>query len=214
MFKYKPRQPMQVLLRLLDYEIKNDVHAEVLEVLGRGIKAASTRIDRAAKSAPDEYEDAVTDTEVEVIEGLLGTAYVVCQTRITAIAQAALRCRTWLVADGLAFTAFGDRDHEVRGIGPRFDAQSSKVELLWALANYFKHRDEWSPASWTNPQGPERHTVPVILSAGLESSSNGNLRSGAEALGSQDYAGISVLQMVVREWADQVREEIRKTAGL
>jgi hypothetical protein len=103
MFKYKPRQPTQVLLRLLDYEIKNDVHAEVLDVLGRGIKAASTRIDRAAESGPDEYEDAVTDTEIEVIEGLLGTAYVVCQTRITAIAQAALRCRARLVADGLAF---------------------------------------------------------------------------------------------------------------
>jgi hypothetical protein len=185
-----------------------------VDVLGRGIKAASTRIDRAAESGPDEYEDAVTDTEIEVIEGLLGTAYVVCQTRITAIAQAALCCRTRLVADGLAFAAFGDRDHEVRRIGPRFDSQSSKVELLWALANYFKHRDEWSSASWTNPQGPERHTVPVILSAGLESGSNGNLRSGAKALGSRDYAGISVLQMVVREWADQVREEIRKTAGL
>jgi hypothetical protein len=53
-----------------------------------------------------------------------------------------LRCRARIVANGLTLTAFGDRDHDVRRIGPRFDAQSSKIELRWALANYFKHRDE------------------------------------------------------------------------
>jgi hypothetical protein len=212
MFKYMPRKAMQVSLRLLDYEIKNDVHAEVLDVLGRGIKTAVTRIDRAAESGPDEYEDAVTGTEIDIIEGLLGTAYVACQTRIAAIAQSALRCRTRIVADGLVFAAFGDRDYEVRCLGPRFDAQWSKIELLWALANYFKHRDEWSSNSWINLQGPERRTVSVILSAGLEPGSNGNLRTGAKALGSVDYADISVLQTVIREWADQVREEIRQTA--
>jgi hypothetical protein len=214
MFKYRPLKAMQVSLRLLDYEIKNDVHAEVLDVLGRGIKAAATRIDRATETGPDEYADAVTNTEIEIVEGLLGTAYVVCQSRITAIAQAALRCRTRIISDGLMFAAFGDRDHEVRRLGPRFDAQRSKVELLWAFANYFKHRDEWTSDSWTNPQGLERHTVPAILSAGLEPRSNGNLRTGAEALGGLDNADISVLQTVIREWADQIREEIRQTAGL
>jgi hypothetical protein len=99
-------------------------------------------------------------------------------------------------------------------MGPRFDARWSKIELLWALANYFKHRDEWSSHSWTDPKGPEQHTVPVILAAGLKPGSTGNLRRGAEALGNSDYADMSVLQTVIREWADQVREAIRQTAGL
>jgi hypothetical protein len=99
-------------------------------------------------------------------------------------------------------------------MGPRFDAQWSKIELLWALANYFKHRDEWSSLSWTNPQGLERHTVPVILAAGLKPGSTGNLRAGVAALGNQDYENVSVFQTVIREWADQVREAIRLTAGL
>jgi hypothetical protein len=213
MFKYRPRNAMQVLLRLLDYEIKNDVHAEVQDVLGRAIKAATARIDRSAESGPDEYAEAVTNTEIEVIEGLLGAAYVVCQTRITAIAQSALRCRARIVADDPVFVAFGDRAHEVRRSGPRFDVQWSKIELLWALANYFKHRDEWSSDSWTNPQGSAAQTIRVILSAGLKPSSNGNLRTGVNALGSLDYADTSVLQTVIREWADQIREEIRQTAG-
>jgi hypothetical protein len=193
-------------------ELAGGPHRTDTDVLGRGIKAAAARIDRAAKSGPDEYADAVTDTEIVIIEGLLGVAYVVCQTHITAIAQAALRCRARTVTDGLKFTAFGDRDHEVRCMGPRFDAQWSKIELLWALGNYFKHRDEWSSDSWTNPQGLERHTVPVILAAGLEPGSNGNLRAGAEALGNPDYADTSVFQRVIREWADQVRKAIQQTA--
>jgi hypothetical protein len=214
MFKYQPRTALQILLRLLDYAIRNDTHEEVLDVLGRAIRAACARIDRAAKSGPDEYADAVIDTEVEIIEGLLGAAYVVCQTQITAIVQAALSCRAQVLRDGLAFPAFGDRDHEVRCMGPRFNVQWSKIEVLWALANYFKHRDEWSSDTWTNPQRLERHTVPVILAAGLKPSSNGNLRDGAKALGNPDFADIVVFQTVIRGWADQVREAIRQTAGL
>lgn len=129
----------------------------------------------------------------------------VCQTQITAIVQAVLRCRALAVKEGLAVTAFGDRDYEVRHIGPRFDAQYSKVEILWALANYFKHHDEWSSRSWTSKQGPERHTIPVILAAGLQPGSNGNLRTGAKALGNPDYADMAAFQTAIREWADQVR---------
>jgi hypothetical protein len=205
---------MQVLLRILDYAIQNDAHAEVLDVVGRGIDAAVARINRATETGPDEYAEAVTDTEIEIIEGLLGTAYVVCQTQITAITQAALRCRAQAIIDGFTFTAFGSQGYDVRRIGPRFDSKSSKIELLWALANYFKHRDEWSPDSWADPQGQQRRTIPVIIAAGLEPRSNGNLRSGAKALGHSDYVDMSVLQTLIREWADQVRRAIRLTVGL
>jgi hypothetical protein len=214
MFKYKPRTAMQLCLRLLDYAIESDAHKEVLSVLGRGINAAGARIHRAENSDVDDYVEAVTDSEIENIEGLLGAAYVVCQTQITTIVQAARRCRAHAVEDGRAFTAFGDSDHEVRRIGPRFDAQYSKVEVLWALANYFKHRDEWSSNSWTSPQGRERHTISAISAAGLGPGSNGNLRTGAEALGNPGYADMTVFQTIIREWADQVRTALQQAARL
>jgi hypothetical protein len=213
MFKYSPRSATQILLRLLDYEIKIDVHSEVLSVLGQGIKASSTRINRADALGADDYAEAVVDAEIEIIEGLLGAAYVVCQTRVTAIAQAALHCRARIIADGLAFTSFGDKDYEVRRRGPRFNGQFSQIELLWALANYFKHRDEWPSDVWSNPQGLARHTVAVLLPAGLQPCSNGNLRTGAEALGMPEYADTTVLENTIRKWADEVREEIWRSAG-
>jgi hypothetical protein len=38
--EYKPRTARQVLLRVLDYEIQNDAHADVLDVGIRPVRAA------------------------------------------------------------------------------------------------------------------------------------------------------------------------------
>jgi hypothetical protein len=56
---------------------------------------------------------------------------------VTAVTQAALRSRQAARDDGLTFTAFGGKAHEVRAIGDRFDTNYSKIEVLWALANYY-----------------------------------------------------------------------------
>ncbi len=61
---------------------------------------------------------------------MLGVSYVVCQAQITAVVQAALN-----VPD------HGLNARGVRALGPRFNDDYSRVEVLWALANYFKHRD-------------------------------------------------------------------------
>jgi hypothetical protein len=132
MFKYKRRPAITIFLLLLDHAIENDTYPEVLDVLGRGIEEAVARID-AAKTGSDDYAEVVIDTETEIIEGLLGAAYVVCQTQITAIAQAALDCRARIIKDGLAFTAFGDRDYEVRRMGARFDTQWSRSNCFGRL---------------------------------------------------------------------------------
>jgi hypothetical protein len=183
MAKYKPRSAAQIRFRLLRYAIEDDTCEGVLGVLAEGVTTAAARIERAEEQGPDEFAEAVADDEIRIIEGLLGAAFIVCQTQITAVTEAALRCRAHAIRGGLSFPAFGDKNHEVRRLGPRFDARWSKIEVLWALANYFKHHDEWPPRTWTNPRGLARFTVPVISAAGLQESSSGNLRTGAEALG-------------------------------
>lgn len=134
----------------------------MLSALGSGIRAAAKRIDSGSEE--------VADYEVEIVENLLGVAYVTCQPQITAIVQAVLR----LPDHGVDARALRDR-------GPRFDSNYSKVEVLWGLANYFKHRDEWSRNTWTNPPNKmTERTVKAITPAGLECGSSGNLRTGAK----------------------------------
>ncbi|MGH6681659.1 MAG: hypothetical protein ACREDL_22600, partial [Bradyrhizobium sp.] len=44
----------------------------------------------------------------------------------------------------------------------------------------------------------------------LQPSSNGNLRSGAEALGNPGYEDTSVFETIIGEWANLVRDAILK----
>ena len=75
-------------LRLLDYAIgaEADAYEDVLIALSAGIRKSAQRIDRAPKD-----DDAFIADETQVIENVLGTAYVVCQNEITAVVQAVLR---------------------------------------------------------------------------------------------------------------------------
>jgi hypothetical protein len=191
-FVYKRRSPLGIPLRLLDYAITADSYESVLSAVASGIRAAEKRINSGGEE--------VAEYEVEIIENLLGVAYVTCQPQITAIVQAVLRSP----GHGLNARALRDR-------GPRFDGSYSRVEVLWGLANYFKHRDEWSRDTWTNPPNKmTEHTVKVITAAGLECS---NLRTGAEALGNTAYSDVGVFQEIIRAWSADVREHIRSKFG-
>jgi hypothetical protein len=87
-FVYRKRTAVDGRLRLLDYAIgaEADAYEDVLIALSAGIRKSAQRIDRAAKE-----DDAFIADETQVIENMLGTAYVVCQNEITAVVQAALR---------------------------------------------------------------------------------------------------------------------------
>ena len=195
-FVYKRRTALDVRLQLLDIAIKADTYENVLSALGRGIREAVGRVE----TGPN--DDAVIDYETEIIENMLGTAFVVCQAQANAVLQAALKIPGQTM-----------KDYEIRKLGPRFDGNYSKVEVLWALANYFKHRDEWGRSMWSNPGKREKSTVDAIKAAGLSVGSTGNLRMGAEALGNRSYTDAGVFYGVVRDWSEKVGEDARRLTG-
>jgi hypothetical protein len=133
MFTYRARSVLSVKLRLLDLAVESDVHASVLEELGRVIMRCDERI----AGAPT--DDFAIDMNCDLIESLLGTAYFVCQTKITSVTATAA-------------ALVGKDDHEIRRMGDRFNSEFSKVEVLWPLGNYFKHRDEWELSEFPSNQ--------------------------------------------------------------
>jgi hypothetical protein len=195
-FVYRPRGLLSVPLRLLDLATGADSYESVLVALGRGIRAAKERIDHGG----DEY----AESEVEVVENLLGVAFVACQPQITAVVEAVMNLPN-----------HGCNRRALRARGPRFDGNYSKVEVLWELANHFKHRDQWPRDTWTNPPNKlTEHTVKVITAAGLRyNSTGGNLRTGAEALGNTVFSDVTVFQEIIRSWSTDVRGHIRTKFG-
>jgi hypothetical protein len=193
-FVYRRRSPLWRDLRLLDLAIAADPYESVLIALGAGIRAAEKRVKRGG--------DEIAEYEVEVIENLLGVAFVTCQPPITAVVEAAMR----LPNHGL-------ERRGLRALGPRSSANYSQVEVLWELANYFKHRDQWFPNTWRNPPKVSEQTVAVITAAGLSHGSGCNLRTGAEALGNSAYTDVMKFQEIIRSWSTDVREHIRSKFG-
>lgn len=203
MSTYRPPTALDIHLRLLDYAIgaDTDAYEDVLITLGAGVRKAVDRIDRAPND-----DDAFIVDETQVIENMLGTAYVVCQNEITAVVQAALKVDDTAKASIFQGSKPAERESNVRALGPQFDRTFSKVEVLWHLGNYFKHRDEWDPRTW---DGANKFTVDAIKAAGLEPLDSGNLRQGAAALGNTKFADMGVFQEVISSWSDDVRKHIR-----
>jgi hypothetical protein len=214
-YKYKPRSEAQIRFHLLKGAIGDRAYVTVLDVLANAIEAAIAEIEQAKKNElPDEILDGVVEDETQIIESLLGVAFVVCQIQITAVTKAALDCRAAAEREGLPLPPFGKKEFDVWNFGSTVAGYHSKIEVLWQLANYFKHRDAWSSETWTNPDGLAKYTIPVITAIGLEQGSNGNLRTGAEALGNGDYATMKIFEDIISDWANQVREAIGRTLGL
>ena len=224
-------------LSSLDDEISNNTYSEVLSVLGDAVKAAVDRADSARNSQNPDIAEIVPEMEGEIIGNLLGAAYLVCQPKITAVVQAALAARSQVMGEkpNSCFSAFGCKPEDVRRCGESFGRGYSKVEVLWHLGNYFKHSGEWRldgpmeldgdieknpnakhtipviehiELDWDMKNSNAKHTIPVIKAAGLSPATSGNLLTGAEVLGNDEYSNMTAFTKIIDGWSEDVREHI------
>lgn len=150
----------------------------------------------------------------EIAATLIGSAFVVCQVKI---------CRVTCAVrfDQECAHKFGRRDDRpeddyiVRGQSKGLDGKvvHSKVDIIWHLANYFKHADEW-PRDWKikrkNPRTIERveYTISAITVAGLspQKSYVDNIEQGANFFGTDGGANLLALSSVVNDWSNSIIE--------
>jgi hypothetical protein len=103
------------------------------------------------------------------------------------------------------------------------------VEVVNAIANYWKHHDE--AATYLVPQdeflelqwdisglGPnERNTVKIVSTLGMSPGSSANLRTAIPVLGMIDYHDLSPLRRILEAWAhhlaQKVEEALRELSG-
>ncbi len=190
-------------------ECRDDRSVRILEDLGRLI-AVSERLCEDAEAHPEnESAEYVIDAETEYVEELIGSVFLVLQTRIRRVTKAAEAVDAALRAAGRSpipeFTNGGIKTIQ----GPFGATDKSLVALIWAIANYYKHRDEWPPAVWTDDHDPSiersRKTRRIIRLAGVERSGSGNMRRCLEFLGVHPYSGCAELGERVQAWATAVK---------
>ena len=112
------------------------------------------------------------DDALEHTESLLGIAFVMAQTYIAGTVSDANQ----LMGAGGRLT----KEQLLKDYGDRLaETAVTKVELCDAIANYFKHHDEWT--SWST-MGRNQKTVSILRAAGLQENDEFPCRKAADIL--------------------------------
>ena len=190
----------QILLKLTRIHGNPETLARVLEALGAAVCESSSEINRAKESRIDGYIDAVVDDECAFIESLIGAALVASQARITSVVSSIKRVHKRAEKDGHVLRTTDGSKRGLLVFGGSKPSTHSQIQFIDAFANYFKHHDEWT-GPWSAVTGQSKSTISVISAAGATEGSTGILRTGAHALGIDDYEKLIPLSEIVRSWA-------------
>ena len=185
----------------------------ILIPLGEAIRESCQAIDRADKIGNKLYYSVVEDEETLLIENLLGSAFVVCQTYISSVVSRVIKLHRYYESKsgGVILTSSnGTKRGLMSTCSNRVRAtEYTEVQVMDAFANYFKHREEWR-TGWEGLSKRNRGTASVIQSVGAEPGSTGNLRTGAEALGITEYDNLILFYTILRNWHSKIYERYKK----
>lgn len=182
---------------------ESDIDAS-LAPLSRAIGEAQLAIDRATLSTDVEYRDAVVDSECDLIENHLGSAFVICQTFASAVVSRVRRIQIFYRREtGNNLHSLGADKYAIWTYGsPRIGGSPyTGIQLINAFANYFKHREEWG--SWSHPS--KRDQI-VIHAVGARDGCTGNLRIGATVLGNESFDNLHALTAILCDWKSAVHQ--------
>jgi hypothetical protein len=180
-----------------------------LQRIASDLHEALSRVhDRIEKLPDEEWASDHAYFESEVAEGLIGTVFVLYQTYLTSVVSIVIG----LAEDGYA-GAPSKKVDILRLESPPITAAAgyTRMEVVNAVANYFKHRDEW-PADWSAAAGQTKNTIDVISAIGLSSNEHFNLAKAAKALGDDAFDGTCPLVREMRSWLDAVLKKIEETS--
>jgi hypothetical protein len=194
-------------LELLSFAIDDRTIEAVHDPIEAAIAATERRIDALPKESNDESEiawgETVTEEGCALIEELLGVGFVVVQTYLTTVKSAAKKLSDLHKRErgtNLSFVRNGidllrQQNPKVAGTG------YFEIEVLNAIANYWKHREEWDP-NWDTLEGKSKMTADRIRTLGASFGSSGNLRVMASAIGmTGSYSDFQLVREKARRWA-------------
>jgi hypothetical protein len=184
-------------LKLLESPYLWEALTGVLLANQKAIDFADTTSLEAQQSGDDEYIQVVADEQSELVENLVGCCFVACQTYITGVVSTTMTLHATAKKQGVILTSTnGTRPAIVRTASPCVAATPiTIVEAIEALANYYKHNDEWG-VDWSKASGRSAPTIAALVPLGLVSGSTGNLRTGLKAIGIQ----LVSLADILRDW--------------
>ncbi len=160
----------------------------VLQALSNGIEEAKFALDEA-------QEQYCVDDALEHVENLLGIAFVSAQAYITGT-----------VADANQLIGSDSRlakEQLTKNYSERLPGTAvTRLELCDAIANYYKHHDEWIAGSET---GRSQRTVSTLRAVGITASDDFPCSRAAEILwANNDGSDLGPLLSLISCWRQDV----------
>lgn len=205
-------------LQLLQYPFILPNIDRVLHPIGEAIEICIHDIETVDYESITDYDaDAIIDEETDVIENLLGTAFVVCQTYISSvISRVRILHRLYKKEhNGAELTTTSITKPDILAFGSSSVGSSdfSEVQVIDAFANYFKHRAEWVRV-WDKLPKKDAYTARIIGAVGASRGSTGNLRTGAKVLGNEVYSNMDVFVGILQRWRQNLYNGYREELGV
>jgi hypothetical protein len=201
---FMPVVVYNILLEFGRFHTHSGPLKRVLNSLGEAVSASGKVIERARASGDEYYLDSVADDEADVVEGLVGAAFVVSQTQITGVVSSIKRLVRRASNDGHTLTSCsGTKEGILQMASPTIGTTAvSRIQVIDAMANFFKHHDEWT-VPWSSLAPNQKRTADIVVTVGGSEGSTGNLRTGLDALGI-DYDRLDDLHDEISTWARTV----------
>jgi hypothetical protein len=217
----------------------------LLDGVGRSI-ASTIRLIDAASATSGAYDDDWFVDQGSTVDDALGVAFVICQLYLTAIASGCeflhnyharqsknakpnklpnfLKAfmRKWGRKRTRGVPKIGALSGERSKLLQRGGRQIAKgpgytaITIIEALANYFKHKDEW-PNRWSDLQQIQRRSANVLRNIGLLDDKDGqivltgNFRDAfTQIFGDDDYTNVGRLTKLLDKWRDTLKREYQR----
>jgi len=196
---------------------------QILEAIQSGIANSAEIIAQIEAGGGDPVD---YDEELEVIENLLGVAFVTCQVYITSVvsmvnkkAEKSTNSQCRSLSKKKEILRY--KNSSVKTID---GTDVTQIQLIDTMANYYKHRDEWKiefkkeiyenelsavPNWMIDKREFNKQTIKVIKAIGVVPHSSGNFRLAAEVLGNNDY-NVRAFAEILRSWSNRIKEECQE----
>lgn len=222
---------VQVLFTLARLVANTDRLEDLHHPIEGEIKRALDKISRAERRGPEEYVDHVNETNRLLIEELLGVAMAAAQVFITAVrTRFVALARAYHQEFGTELTLGGmavlNDPSDMNGYRlfkytgePPSQTPFTPIEAINAVANYWKHHDEWARTS--KPDGEwlttvwkdktarrnEKRTIQIVKELGMSPSGVWNLQKAVKALGVRRYHDLTPVRRRLQAWAASLLKE-------
>ena len=174
-------------------------YSSIRNIFGTLSESLQTVVDKLHE-AEQSGDDIAFDFALEQAEGLCGIAFVAAQTYIAGTVADVNRIAS-------SSTSL-KKDQLLRNYSDDLaQINLTKLELCDAMANYFKHHDEWQ--RWSG-RGRKQKTVAILQTIGIKESDNYPCIKAVHILLSQDEWDLIPLLKLLSKWRESVIETYKQ----